>query len=195
MRINTVLVRCVRILAGRSSPVRKLAALMLAGLAVIGVWWAQPGEAARFSATVIGVSDGDTITVLDSRREPVRVRLAFIDAPERRQPYGQKARELLAGKLFRQSVDVEVIDHDRYGRIVGRVRMNGVDVDFLMVAAGFAWHYRQFARLQPAGDFQRYAAAEAAARERHLGLWADARPQPPWDFRRATNRPGWMVEE
>ena len=102
-----------------------------------------------------------------------------IDAPEKAQAFGTKAREQLAGKVFGQIVRVEVIDVDRYRREVGRIYLGDRFINAELVREGFAWRYPQYDK---AGDF---IAAEEDAREHRRGLWADPHPIPPWEFRRA----------
>jgi endonuclease YncB( thermonuclease family) len=82
-------------------------------------------------------------------------------------------------------VVVEWSKYDRYGRVVGKVLVNGRDAGLAQVAAGLAWHYKAYLREQKSEDQMSYAAAEEAARRRRLGLWRDSMPTPPWDFRRA----------
>jgi endonuclease YncB( thermonuclease family) len=138
---------------------------------------------ATFSGVVVSVSDGDTITVLDENRQQQHVRLAGIDAPEKRQPFGARSREHLAALAFNQQTMVDFRKRDRYGRIVGRVSVGGRDVGLAQIEAGMAWHYKQFQNEQSANDRENYAEAERQARAARLGLWTDEVPQPPWEFR------------
>ncbi len=133
---------------------------------------------------VVAVADGDTVTVLDDSRQQHRIRLVGIDAPENRQPYGHRARQHLAERVFQRDVEVEYDKRDRYGRILGKIVLDGEDVNLMMVRDGMAWHYRQFQRDQRPADRALYAAAEREARAEGRGLWADPQPQPPWEFRR-----------
>jgi endonuclease YncB( thermonuclease family) len=128
---------------------------------------------------VVKIADGDTLTILDSANTQHKIRIAGIDAPEKAQPFGAKARENLAGKVFGQMVRVEVIDIDRYRRGVGRIFLGDRFVNMEMVRDGFAWRYVTYDK---PGEF---TAAEAEAREHHRGLWADRDPVPPWEWRRA----------
>jgi endonuclease YncB( thermonuclease family) len=89
----------------------------------------------------VKIADGDTLTILDASNEQHKIRLAGIDAPEKGQPFGTKAREALAGKVFGQAVRVEVIDVDRYRREVGRIYLGERFVNMEMVRDGFAWRY------------------------------------------------------
>lgn len=145
-----------------------------------------PGLAwASIYGQVVGISDGDTVVVLTPAKEQLRVRLAEIDTPERRQPYGSRARQALAAKVFRKTVRLEIQDIDRYGRSIGRLYLDGRDINAEMVAEGHAWVYRQYAR-DP-----RLPELEAEARRQRLGLWAlpEFERTPPWDWRRAQRAP------
>jgi endonuclease YncB( thermonuclease family) len=127
---------------------------------------------------VVKVADGDTLTVLDKTNRQHKIRLAGIDAPERAQAFGTRAREVLAAKVFGRDVRVEVIDTDRYGREVGRIFLSRRYIDAEMVREGFAWRYPQW---DWAGEF---SPAETDARRSRRGLWAGKNPVPPWEFRK-----------
>ena len=105
-----------------------------------------PAHAATISGRVVGVHDGDTLTLLTAEKRQVKIRLAEIDTPESAQPYGSRAKQALSDLVFGQDVLVDVQDIDRYGRTVGRVSVHGTDVNAAMVAAGAAWVYRQYAK-------------------------------------------------
>jgi endonuclease YncB( thermonuclease family) len=157
----------------------KLRSLALAAAALIAA--GQPAFAERIAGRVVGVADGDTLTVLTDHKRQVRVRLAGIDTPERRQPYGTRARQVLSALAFGRSAEVEVEDTDRHGRSVGRVRVGGRDVNAEMVRRGAAWVYVRYNR-DPA-----LVALEAKARVARRGLWAlpEAERVPPWEWRAA----------
>lgn len=130
-----------------------------------------------FRCRVTGVADGDTFYCL-SGREKKTVRLYGIDAPEKTQAYGSDARQFLAGLVLRKTVSVTAYGQDRYGRTLGRVSNGGRDVNYAMVAAGYAWVYRQYD-----GDAGMENAQEAAKTAKS-GLWADAAPVSPADYRK-----------
>jgi len=94
---------------------------------------------------VIGITDGDTIAVLVGR-EPIRVRLAEIDTPERGQPWANRTKQALSAKVFGQVVDLQIVDTDRYGRTVAKVFRDGRDINREMVREGHAWVYRKYLR-------------------------------------------------
>ena len=140
---------------------------------------------------MVAVSDGDTLTLLDDALARHRVRLSGIDAPERRQPFGERAKQHLASLVFARPVRVVWEKRDRYARIVGRVWVAEcaacpytVDVGLEQIRAGLAWHYTQYQREQALAQRERYAALERNARERRAGLWTEPHPVAPWKFRR-----------
>lgn len=149
---------------------------------------------------VVGVADGDTLTLLESAGRagrPVmhRVRLAGIDAPERGQAFGRQAKRSLAELVYGKQVRVEIRDRDQYGRLVGRVFVGALDVNREQLRRGLAWVYRHY-NADP-DDL----AAEAEARQARRGLWVEAHPVPPWEFRASRRQvsrapaPGWRDQK
>ncbi len=112
---------------------------------------------------VVKVTDGDTLTILDANYKEHKIRLAGIDAPERKQAYGLASRKHLASIVAGKQVTVEYQKRDRYGRIVGKVLLDGIDACLEQVKAGFAWHYKKYQHEQSLGDQQLYADAEIEA--------------------------------
>jgi len=139
--------------------------------------------AETLTGKVVGVSDGDTLTVLDAERHLHKVRLAGIDAPEKGQAFGQQAKKFLSSIVFGNVVDVQYKKTDRYGRLVGKVRIGERDMGLELVQAGLAWHYKAYVKEQSMADRNAYADAEIAAREQHVGLWFDKQPVAPWAWR------------
>ena len=135
----------------------------------------QVGEV--FSGEVVGVTDGDTVRVMRDRT-PVRVRLDGIDAPETRQPFFQRAKQLTSSFVFGKVARVEVRDVDQYGRLVARVYVDELDLSLALVEQGLAWHFTRYSDDQPLAE------AERAARAAGVGLWRAPNPVPPWEFRR-----------
>lgn len=133
------------------------------------------------SGRVVSVADGDSITVL-VEREQIKVRLIEIDAPEKKQAFGNKSKQALADMVFGKDVQVEVHGKDKYRRTLGRVLVNGLDANAEMVRQGYAWVYRKYSKNH---DLLRL---EAEARETRRGLWFDAEPIPPWEWRK-TKKP------
>ena len=140
--------------------------------------------AAMLAGRVVGVLDGDTLEVLTPDRQSYRVRVSGIDAPEKRQPYGQASKKLMSDLAFSRQVTIHWSKRDRYGRIVGKVSRSGMDLGLVMVERGMAWHYKQYQRDQEPEDRRKYSLAEEAARDARRGLWADGAAVAPWNYRR-----------
>jgi endonuclease YncB( thermonuclease family) len=138
---------------------------------------------ADITGKVVGVADGDTITVLDADRVQHKIRLTGIDAPEKKQPFGNRSKQSLSDMVFDKNVIVETNKRDRYGRELGKARAGGKDVNLEQVRAGLAWHYKAYELTQPVADRQAYADAENEAKAAKRGLWADPNPMPPWVWR------------
>ena len=130
---------------------------------------------------VIGITDGDTLTILMDRKQ-YKIRLAEIDTPERKQPYGSKAKDVLSALVFRKDVTAEVHDVDRYGRYVARIYVEELDVSREMIRQGAAWVYRQYLRDKSLLE------VEAEAKVAKRGLWSlpEAQNIPPWEWRRGS---------
>lgn len=145
----------------------------------VAVWVLLPAAAAaaEFAGRVVGITDGDTIKVLHAGRAET-VRLQGVDAPERRQAYGERARRFAADLSFDRTVVVRAAGRDRNGRLLGEVVLpDGRSLNQELVRAGYAWWFRRYSR------DARLARLEEEARQGRRGLWADQAPQPPWDFR------------
>src|SRR5262245_56976526 len=139
----------------------------------------SPAGAGDYTGRVVGISDGDTLTVLRDGRTQVKVRLHGIDAPESGQDFGARDKQATSELAFGQVVNVEPRDLDRYGRTVAVVLLaDGRSLNETLVRNGMAWWYRRYAP-----DDRQLAAAEAAARLAKRGLWAESRPVPPWEWR------------
>lgn len=137
---------------------------------------------------IVGVTDGDTVVLLDSARVSHKIRLAGIDAPEKGQPYSARSKENLARMIFGKQVSVEFSKHDKYGRIVGKALLDGADVDLKQIRDGLAWHYKKYEKEQSPSDRGEYADAERKAREQRTGLWEAKNPTPPWEYRKANRK-------
>lgn len=138
---------------------------------------------ADFTGNVVGVADGDTITVLDAGKVQHKIRLTGIDAPEKKQPFGNRSKQSLSDMVFNKTVTVETDKRDRYGRELGKVLAGGKDANLEQVRAGMAWHYKAYERTQSATDRQAYTEAENEAKAAKRGLWVDAEPTQPWEWR------------
>ena len=127
----------------------------------------------------VGVTDGDTATVLVSGNKQVKVRFWGIDAPESSQDFGQRAKQKLSSLIYGKEVKVDITSKDRYGRSIGKVYVGGIYTNLEMVKSGLAWHYVQYAP-----NDSEIANAEKAARASKVGLWSHANPTPPWNWRK-----------
>ncbi len=154
----------------------------LAGL-LLGLVLLAPVTAATLTGRVVRILDGDTVEVLDAAQHTERIRLGGIDAPEKSQAFGTQAKQRLADLDGGQTVSVEWTKRDRNGRVVGTLLRADRDVGLQLVRGGYAWWYRAFANEQSAVDRVLYAAAELSAQTALRGLWADAQPLAPWDYR------------
>ncbi|NTV01201.1 MAG: thermonuclease family protein [Chlorobiaceae bacterium] len=159
-------------------PYRRFSRLVAAVLVLL-LHFLPPAFAAAPAAVgrCVGVSDGDTVTLL-MEGGPEKVRLYGIDAPEKVQPFGQKAKQYASSIVYGREALLERLGTDRYGRTIGRVAVGGRSLNEEMLRAGLAWHYRAYS------NDPRLAALESEARRARRGLWADPAPVPPWSFRR-----------
>lgn len=139
----------------------------------------QPTPDFDLAGRVVRVADGDTVSILDKNKRQHKVRLFGIDSPERDQPFGIAAKKALARRVADRNVGVVIIETDSYGRTVGTLYLDAVNINAAMVADGYAWWYRFYAPNNP-----ELAASEDSARKKGLGLWSEPRPVPPWDWRR-----------
>lgn len=156
-----------------------LKAIVGLGLALV----LSVASAETLTGRVVGVSDGDTITILQAGNVQAKIRLAGIDAPEKRQPFGQVSKAALSDLVFNRTVTVGVQDTDRYGRKVGWVSLEGADINAVQVKSGMAWVYRRY--IDQSSVYGRALLAhEDNARAARRGLWQDPAPVEPWDFRK-----------
>ena len=129
---------------------------------------------------VIKVTDGDTVNVLTSDNEIHKIRLSGIDAPEKKQAFGNRSKLALAELIDGKTVSVEYNKLDRYQRVVGKITFNGQDVNLHQIKLGLAWHYKKYEKEQDVEDRSIYANAEYQAQRDKVGLWYDANPIAPW---------------
>lgn len=129
-----------------------------------------------FEGKVVRVSDGDTIVVLTQDKEQIKVRLNGIDAPEKKQSFGKQSTKFLSNLVAGKTVEVKKEGNDRYGRTIGTIILDGVDINKEMVASGYAWAFRKYSK--------KYAPNESNAKHKKLGLWVEEDPTPPWEYRK-----------
>lgn len=168
-----------------------LRAMAMGALVLVAPAWADSGP-----WRVIDVDDGDSFLAQDASGQTQRVRISGIDAPERRQPFSAQSKARLTTLLVGRSVWLRSAKRDAFGRAVAQVWLIDAacaqppdcprrqDVGLTQVREGWAWWFRAYAREQSASERQRYAVAETSARAQRLGLWQEARPLPPWVYRR-----------
>lgn len=142
-------------------------------LFIAGNVFAWPGQ-------IVSITDGDTLKVLHKGQQ-VKVRLYGIDAPEKKQAFGQAAKTQLQALVTGKQIDIEPVDIDRYGRTVGIVRADGAVINGEMVKNGYAWVYEQYCRRV---ECRNWKAEQAQAVKARLGLWQDSVPTPPWEWRK-----------
>lgn len=145
--------------------------------------WLAPASATEITGRVVGIADGDTLTLLDAGNQQHTIRIAGIDAPEKRQPFGQRSKQNLTQLAFSRSADASCPKQDRYRREVCTVTVDGRDVGLEQVHAGLAWWYRKYAREQSPLQRASYESAEDRAKQLRVGLWIEIAPVPPWEFR------------
>ena len=132
---------------------------------------------------VVGVSDGDTITVLDADKTERKIRLMGIDAPEKSQDFGSASKQALSNYIYQREVTVDYKKLDKYKRIVGKVMLDKQDICLAMIELGMAWHYKDYEKEQSKTDRDLYSQAELKARESRIGLWQTSNPLEPSAFR------------
>ena len=156
--------------------------LVLFSLALALCLGARTINAQEFTAKCVGVTDGDTITVLVGL-EQMKIRLEGIDTPEAGQDFATKAKKFTSGFVFGKHVHILPKERDRYGRLVARVKVDNTDVSLELAKAGLAWHYKKYS------SDPKLAAAEQQARTEGIGVWSLPDPRPPWDHRMVSRRP------
>lgn len=140
-------------------------------------------HADTLTGRVVGITDGDTLTLLDATNTQHNIRLAGIDSPEKAQPFGQVCKQSLSDLAYDRTVQIDWNKLDRYGRVIGKVLVNGLDVNLEQVRRGCAWHYKKYQNEQSPEDRVSYARAEDVARAGRVGLWSDGRVMAPWEWR------------
>lgn len=142
-------------------------------------------HAETLGGRVVGVTDGDTVKLLDITNTIHVIRLAGIDAPEKTQAFGTASKKTLSDLVFDENVLVDYYKYDRYGRKIGKITIDGVDINLEQVKLGMAWHYKKYKSEQTADDRLRYLHAQNTAKSMRLGLWVDNEPIAPWAFRKS----------
>ncbi len=174
--------------------VRKQIVKILLILAALGL--SATAQQRTITGKVVAVDDGDILTVLDAEKRQHKIRLDGIDAPESVQAFGDKARQSLSDLVRGKTVTVTSFRVARNGWIVGKVTLDGKDINLEQIRRGSAWFYRKYANELSQVDARIYELAETDARDKGRGLWAGPGPIPPWELRAAQRGPSaeWELE-
>jgi endonuclease YncB( thermonuclease family) len=169
--------------------------MYLKRFSIVILFLLSPYSFADFSAKVVNIVDGDTIDVLDSYNQKLRIRLLGIDTPERKQHFGYESyfylNKILNGKSV---VIISSPDKDKpytlgyFKRVIGKVVLNGVDINLEMIKKGMAWHFIKYKKNQPIDESHSYNKAESEARKKYIGLWSEVNPLPPWKWRQQNRK-------
>ena len=152
----------------------------LLSLTVLSTLFVAPAYSRDIRGKVIGVSDGDTITVLDSNQHKYKIRFYGIDCPEGGQAFGNNAKKETSRLVYGKNVEINVFDRDRYGREVGIVFHKNTNINGELIRNGYAWVYTRYCKVRTCDDWLEF---EKKAQVAHLGLWSDPSTIPPWDWR------------
>ena len=156
---------------------KSLCCLLIYLISAIGV------QAATLVGKVVGITDGDTITVIDTDKTEHKIRLMGIDAPEKKQDYGIESKKALSNYIYQREITVEYKKQDRYKRKVGKIILGNQDICLQMIKDGMAWHYKDYEKEQSKTDRDLYSQAELKARNEKIGLWQDIKAIAPSTFR------------
>lgn len=157
-------------------------------VAVLLATFATATQADPLNGRVVGIADGDTLTLLDASKTQHKIRLAGIDSPEKSQPFGQVCKKSLSDLAYDRVATVETAKLDRYGRAIGKVWVDSQDVNLEQIRRGCGWHYKKYQNEQSLDDRLSYNRAEESARTNKVGLWVEKEPTPPWDWRTARRK-------
>jgi endonuclease YncB( thermonuclease family) len=152
-------------------------ALFLCLLHVFPSLHGQTRTAFAFTGKVVKIVDGDTFDILDSLNKVSRIRMNGIDAPEKKQAFGQQSKDMLGRWCFAKTVQIKVYSKDKNGRSIADSYINGRSLSLLMIQEGMAWHFKKYSKDTV------LAKAEINARAARKGLWTDPAPVPPWQYR------------
>ena len=143
-----------------------------------------PCNAQDIQGRIVGVTDGDTVTLLTADNVQYKIRLAGIDAPEKKQDYGMASKAALSDCAYDRLARIEGNKKDRYGRLVGKVYVGSTDCNLRQIQLGLAWHYKKYQNEQEVEDRSTYAQEEYVAQSSKKGLWSNNESMPPWDYRK-----------
>lgn len=138
-----------------------------------------------WTGRIVGVSDGDTITVLTEDKQQIKVRVYGVDCPEKGQDFGSRAKQFTSDQVFGKTVNIDPITIDRYGRTIGIVDVNGANLSRLIIESGMGWVYDDYCKMLECDEWKKM---QDAARSKKIGIWSIKDPTPPWDFRHAEKK-------
>ena len=169
--------------------------MYLKNLVIVMLFLLSTYSFADFTAKVVHIIDGDTIDVLDGNNQKLRIRLLAIDTPELKQHFGYESffylNKILNGKFV---TIISSPDKNKpytlgyYKRIIGKVVLNGKDINLEMIKKGMAWHFIKYKKNQPIDESHSYNKAESEARKKYIGLWSEVNPLPPWKWRQQNRK-------
>lgn len=154
-----------------------LASVLVFGLMITPAH-AWPGK-------VVGISDGDTITVLTQDKREIKIRVYGVDCPEKSQDFGTKAKQFTSDKVFGKTVEIDPVTMDRHGRTVGMVSVNGSNLSKMLVESGMAWVYDDYCKMQ---ECQEWRVLQEGNKKQKRGIWSVNSATPPWDFRHSERK-------
>ena len=164
--------------------------MLLKRFTIIILFFISTYSFADFSGEVLRIVDGDTIDVLDGNNQKLRIRLLGIDAPESEQYFGYESSVYLKKILNGEFVTIISKPNKNkpytlgyYRRVIGKIVLNGKDINLEMIEKGMAWHFKKYQKSQPIKDRYSYNKAENEARKKNVGLWLGKNPLAPWTWR------------
>jgi endonuclease YncB( thermonuclease family) len=140
-------------------------------------------ERVAIHGRITGIVDGDTINMRILGKQQIQVHIAFLDAPEKGQAFGQRAKQAMSELVFGKDVKLRPHTIDRYGRLVARVLIDSQDMGLELLKQGLCWVYEKYVTEASPEIQTGYRATQVAAQSGRLGLWQDPDPVPPWDWR------------
>jgi endonuclease YncB( thermonuclease family) len=148
-----------------------------------------PSQSFAFMGKVVSIADGDTITILDPSNKQYKIRFYGIDTPEKGQPFGNAAKKHTAQLTYKKNATVKTYDTDKYGRTVGIVTVDGINVNESLIQNGYAWQYRKYCKADVCDE---WLSIEEKAKSAKIGLWSDNQPVPPWEWRKGTRNTSYQ---
>lgn len=146
--------------------------------------FSMPCYAQDLQGRIVGITDGDTVVLLTPEDVQYKIRLAGIDAPEKKQDYGMASKVALSDCAYDKLAVIDGNKKDSYKRVVGKVMVNGTDCNLRQIQLGLAWHFKRYQNEQELEDRSIYAQEEYLAQKARRGMWSLDEPEAPWDYRK-----------